>query len=66
MKTQHCLRSFSTPESKSPYQIIPDSTFQKFNLCFPWPEMDAKVGHLQCKFFRPLSVARRFRRATAV
>jgi hypothetical protein len=25
-------------------------------LCYSWPEMDAKVGHLQCKCLRPLTV----------
>jgi hypothetical protein len=36
---QQCLRSFSTPdpELKSARQITPNTTFQKFYLCQPWP-----------------------------
>jgi hypothetical protein len=60
--TQQCLRSFSTPELKSPYQITPITIFQKCHSCHPWPEIDAKVGHFPCKCFRPLAIALLFRR----
>jgi hypothetical protein len=48
------MGSFSTPELTFSHQIAPNTTFQKFSMCHPWPGVDAKVGHFlsKCLTFR--------------
>jgi hypothetical protein len=54
VSTQKYLRSFLTPELKSPYQITHNTTLQKFCECHSWPQMDVKDGHFGTNTLGPL------------
>jgi hypothetical protein len=63
LNIQQRLGLYSTPELKYLCQTAVITLFFK---CLPWLEMDAKVGHFQCKLFRLFAVALLFNSLSAI
>jgi hypothetical protein len=65
LQNSHLLPAAKAADIGRQSGILADgASFVVLNIPCPWPEMDAKVGHFQCKSFGPLAVALLFRRAS--